>query len=144
MSSGLGRCLSILSLVISFSCNRTAPTVSLEPERFIATAGIADGLGIELAAREPNIVDPVAMAFDADGRMYVVEMRDYPTEPAGAAAPLGRVKLLEDRDLDGYYESATIFAEGLRYPTSVLPWKDGVLVANPPNIDFLKDTNNDG
>src|SRR5438093_13574027 len=114
MSSGLGRCLSILSLVISFSCNRTAPTVSLEPERFIETARIADGLKIELAAREPNIVDPVAMAFDADGKMYVVEMRDYPVEHEGTTVPLGRIKLLEDKDVDAYYEIATIFADGLQ------------------------------
>src|SRR5437867_1953457 len=136
MLPGPCRYLLIFSVLLSVSCNRTKPAGSLEPERFIETARIADGLKIELAAREPNIVDPVAMAFDADGRMYVVEMRDYPVEPEGTAAPLGRIRLLEDKDLDGYYEKATVFAEGLRYPTSVIPWKGGVLVASPPDIVF--------
>ncbi len=139
-----GRYFLILSIVVSVSCNRAKRDVSLDPDEFIKTARVADGLRIELAAREPNVVDPVAVAFDADGRMYVVEMRDYPIEPAGVAAPLGRVKLLEDRDLDGYYETATTFADGLKYPTSVLPWRNGVLASSPPDIVFLKDTNNDG
>jgi len=116
----------------------------MDPERFIATARIDENLRIELAAREPNVVDPVAIAFDAAGRMYAVEMRDYPSEPQGVSKPLGRVKLLEDTDLDGYYEKATVFADGLQYPTSVLPWRDGVLVTSPPDIVFFKDTNGDG
>src|SRR5439155_271767 len=51
---------------------------------------------------------------------------------------------LEDKDLDGYYEKATVFADGLQYPASVLPWRDGVLVTSPPDIVFFKDTNGDG
>ena len=92
----------------------------------MATARLAGNLKIELAAAEPNVVDPVAMAFDADGRMYVVEMRDYPIEPRTVSKPLGQVRLLEDFNQDGYYEKATVFADGLQYPTSVLPWRGGV------------------
>ncbi len=117
--------------------------MSLDPDEFIATAGLADDLRLELAAREPAVVDPIGVTFDADGRMYVVEMGDYPTRPEGSP-PLGRVKLLVDEDLDGYYETWTLFADGLQYPTSVLPWRDGVLVAQPPNILFLRDTDGDG
>src|SRR2546425_6009936 len=133
-----------LLLLSPTSCARKSTEASLDPERFIATARIGENLRIELAAREPNVVDPVAICFDAEGRMYAVEMRDYPSEPQGVSKPLGRVKLLEDTDLDGYYEKATVFADGLQYPTSVLPWRDGVLVTSPPDIVFFKDTNGDG
>ena len=116
---------------------------SLSPEEFIATAGLSDGLRLELAASEPAVVDPVGVTFDANGRMYVVEMGDYPTRPEGSP-PQGRIKQLIDKDLDGYYETWTVFADGLQYPTSVLPWRNGILVIQPPDILWLQDKNNDG
>ena len=116
---------------------------SLEPEALIATAGLPEDLRLELAAREPAVVDPVGMAFGADGSMYVVEMGGYPTRPEGTP-PLGRVKRLVDVNLDGYFESWTLFADRLQYPTSVLPWRDGILVTQPPDILFLRDEDGDG
>src|SRR5262249_23654450 len=56
----------------------------------------------------------------------------------------GRIKLLEDRDGDGFYEHCTTFAEGLRFPTSVMPWKGGLLVAVAPDIRYFEDTDGDG
>ncbi|MYH30374.1 MAG: c-type cytochrome [Acidobacteria bacterium] len=117
--------------------------MSLDPDEFIATAQLPDDLRLELAAEEPAVVDPVAVAFDAGGRMFVVEMGGYPTRPEGSP-PLGRVKRLVDEDLDGYYETWTLFADGLPYPTSVLPWRDGVLVTAPPDILHLRDPDGDG
>ncbi len=131
-------------LCVLYGCGPADSPSSREPEDFIATARIPDDLKLELVAREPQIVDPVAVAFDADGRMYVVEMRDYPTQPEGESTPLGRVKLLDDLDGDGYYETATVFADGLQFPTSVLPWRGGILVTRPPDILFLQDTDADG
>src|SRR5687767_595967 len=136
--------LSAFCLQLVLACSRAKPSVSLEPQDFIAAAQAPDNLQIELAAREPNIVDPVCIAFDEDGRMYVAEMRDYPTGPGEGSPPLGRIKFLEDTDLDGYFDKATTYADGLRTPTSVLPWRGGVLVASPPDIVFLKDTTGDG
>lgn len=117
--------------------------MSLDPDEFIATAQLPDDLRLELAAQEPAVVDPVGVAFDADGRMFVVEMGGYPTRPEGSP-PLGRVKRLVDEDLDGYYETWTLFADGLPYPTSVLAWRDGVLVTAPPDILHLRDPDGDG
>jgi putative membrane-bound dehydrogenase-like protein len=134
----------LLAALFSNSCSSSKSEVSLAPQKFMATARLSDDLKLELVAAEPNVVDPVAIAFDADGRMYVVEMRDYPVQPRDAAKPLGQVRLLEDLNQDGYYEKATLFADGLQYPTSVLPWRGGVLVTGPPDIVFMKDTNGDG
>jgi putative membrane-bound dehydrogenase-like protein len=107
-----------------------------EQKRFRLPAGFR----IELAAAEPEVIDPVAMTFDEHGRMYVVEMSDYPLDPK----PRGRIKLLEDRNGDGRYESATVFAEGLHLPDGVMRWRKGILVACAPDILYFEDTNNDG
>jgi len=112
----------------------------LSPRDELKTFHLADqNLQIELVMAEPRIVSPVAVSWDAEGRMFVAEMLDYPTENTG-----GQIKLIEDRDGDGRYEHAIIFADKLPFPTSVLPWKDGVLVTAAPNIWFLQDTNRDG
>ncbi len=140
----LHRTVAVLALtwVVSGCAHENGNGTSLDPDEFIATARLAEGLRLELAAREPNVVDPVAVAFDANGRMYVVEMGDYPVRPEGSP-PLGRVKLLDDTDGDGYYETVSLFAAQLQHPTSVLPWRGGVLVTAPPNILFLEDTDGD-
>src|SRR5262249_48411030 len=74
-----------------------------------------------------------------DGRLFVAEMIDYPNARMG-----GRIKLLEDRDGDGRYETASVFAAELPFPNGVLPWNGGVLVTAAPDIWFLADTNADG
>ena len=105
----------------------------------LATFQLADpSLQIDLVAAEPDVIDPVAIAWDERGRMYVAEMRDYPVGPAG-----GTIRLLEDTDGDGKYETAHLFAEGLPFPNSVMPWRGGVLVSAAPDVIFLKDTNGD-
>jgi putative membrane-bound dehydrogenase-like protein len=110
-----------------------------------ATFRTLKGFKVELVACEPDVVDPVAMAFDGDGRLYVVEMRGYPNEGVGTGKiTSGRIKLLEDRDGDGFFEKSTVFADKLRLPTSVMLYKKGVLVCNAPEIIYLEDTDGDG
>src|SRR5947209_3166625 len=92
----------------------------------LATFQLHPGFHAELVACEPQIADPVAMAIDHNGRLYVAEMRGYPNDGYGTGQiTSGCIKLLEDRDGDGFYETATIFADGLRFPTSIMPWKNG-------------------
>lgn len=81
------------------------------------------------------------MEFDAAGRIFVVEMRDYSEQ---ANENLGRVRLLSDRDRDGKFETSTIFAEGLSWPTAVTCYDGGVFVAAAPGIIYVRDTNDDG
>ena len=141
----LGPSAGFLALVLAVSgcLHGDVRGVSLDPDEFIATAQLPDDLRLELAAQEPAVVDPVGVAFDAAGRMFVVEMGGYPQRPGGSP-PRGRVKRLVDADLDGYYETWTVFADGLPYPTSVLPWRDGVLVTAPPDVVHLRDPDGDG
>ncbi len=96
---------------------------------------------IELVASEPQVVDPVAIDFDERGRIYVVEMRGYSED---AELNIGTIRLLEDRDGDGRYEHATIFVDGLSWPTALLCYDGGVFVGAAPDLWFFKDTTGDG
>ena len=104
---------------------------------------IHKALEMRLLVSEPNIIDPVALAFDNNCQLYVAEMRDYP-KGVTKKDKGGVIKLLSDTNGDGHYNRITKFANNLSYPTSVTAWKEGVLVAAPPNIIHLKDTNGDG
>ena len=102
---------------------------------------IREGFEIQLVASEPLVVDPIAMCFDENSRLYVVEMRDYSER---RDERLGRIKLLEDTDSDGRMDKATIFAEGLPWPTALIAYKDGLFVGSTPDILYYKDMDGDG
>lgn len=111
-----------------------------EPQNAVATCEVRPGFRLELMAAEPLVVDPVAMAFDEDGRLYVIEMNDYSER---RDEKLGRVKLLEDTDGDGRYDKASVFAEGLPWPTGIAVWDGGVFVLASPELIYFKDTDGD-
>ncbi|MEE2641436.1 MAG: PVC-type heme-binding CxxCH protein [Planctomycetota bacterium] len=96
---------------------------------------------LELVACEPNIVDPVAMRFDEKGRIWVVEMRDYPMLEQGL--PTSRIKILEDRNSDGFFETSRLFADQLLFPTGLQPWKNGVIVTLEGKVVYLADNDGD-
>jgi putative membrane-bound dehydrogenase-like protein len=117
----------------------------LSPREALASFRVPKGFKVELAASEPDIVDPVAMAFDENGRMFVVEMRAYPNDGVGTGVVTsGRIVMLEDKNGDGFFEKTSIYADNLRLPTSVMPYKGGLLVCNPPEIIYLEDTKGTG
>src|SRR5262249_46875733 len=107
-----------------------------------------DGFRMDLLAHEPQITSPVALAYDEDGRAYVLEMRDYPyTDKANDKPfaestrdrPLGRIRLLRDTKGDGVFDESVIFADNLSWPTGIACWKGGVFVAATPDIWYLKE-----
>ena len=114
------------------------------PADSLASISVPAGLEIELVAAEPQVMDPIDVAWGADGRMWVVEMADYPLGMDGKDKPGGRIRFLESTRGDGRYDRMTLFADGLNYPTSVMPWRNGVLVTAIPDVLFLEDTNGDG
>jgi putative membrane-bound dehydrogenase-like protein len=117
---------------------RVPPT---EPGHALETFQIKPGFRIELVASEPLVMDPIALSFDEQGRLYVVEMRDYSER---RDEHLGRIRLLEDTDGDGRFDKSTVFADNLAWPTAILCYDGGVFVGATPDIFYLKDTNSDG
>ena len=122
------------------------PAPVLSPEEALKTFKIEKGFRIELVACEPMIQSPIAISFDDQGRMFVVEMRGYMNDVNGAGEkdPSGRVSLLEDTKGTGRMDKATAFVDGLVMPRSVLAVNGGALIGESPNLFFYKDTKGTG
>lgn len=114
------------------------------PRQALRSLRARPGMRVELMAAEPLTMDPVALAWGPDGKLWVAEMADYPRGVNGPGTPGGRVRFLEDADGDGRYDRSTLFLDGLKYPNGVAPWRDGVLVTAAPDILWARDTDGDG
>lgn len=114
--------------------NKPAPVLS--PEEAQQAFSIAPGFEIELVAAEPLVEDPVAMAWDEYGRLYVVEMRGYMRDAYGTGSeePVGQVVRLEDTDGDGRMDTSGVFLGALVNPRAVAVVNEGVLIGEPPNL----------
>lgn len=111
----------------------------LGPQEALASIQVPQGWKIEQLATEPLVQDPVNVSFGADGKVWVVEMGDYPN----GGRP-GRVKWLSDDDGDGILDKSVVFLDNLQYPAGVYAWRDGAVVACAPEVFFARDTNGDG
>lgn len=116
----------------------------LSPSEALRSFRLAPGLKIELVASEPLVTDPVAFDWGPDGKLWVVEMRDYPLGMDGKGKPGGVVRVLEDTRGEGHYDKSTVFMEGIGFPNGILPWGKGVLISAAPDIFYAEDTDGDG
>ena len=116
----------------------------LPPEESMRQAVVEPGFRLELFASEPDIVNPIDMAWDEQGRLWIAETIDYPNEFQSDRRGNDRIQILEDTDADGRADTFTIFADSLNIPTSLTLSNGGVIVAQAPDMLFLKDTNGDG
>ncbi len=133
-------CIRVCALTLALSQGTSPDLSAASPESEQRSFLFTDSnLVVELVAAEPDVRSPVAMTWDAQGRLYVAEMRDYPSATTG-----GSVRLLVDKDGDGTYENSRVFADNLSFPNSVLAWKNGILVTAAPDLWYLKDTDGDG
>lgn len=117
---------------------------ALSPEDSKKLTQLPVGFEMQLFAQEPDITNPIAMAWDERGRLWIVESVDYPntfTETDGASND--RIKICEDTDGDGRADKFTVFADSLNIPTSITFANGGVIVSMAPDFLFLKDTNGD-
>ena len=101
------------------------------------------GYTIQAIATEPLIADPVSARLDPEGRLWVVEMPDYPVGPGDGESPNGRIKILDDTDQDGIFDRSTVFAKGLLFATGVQPYRNGAFVTLAGKIAFLPDRDGD-
>jgi len=115
----------------------------VETTNALKTFQIKKGFHLELAASEPLTVDPIEISFDENGRMFTVEMRDY-SELRDVSPHLGQVRMLTDTNGDGTFDTMSVYAEDLPWPTGVLCYGGGVFVAASPDVLYFKDTDGDG
>lgn len=132
--------------VVAAEPAQTAPgaSIPLEPAAALASFEYPRDLELSLVAAEPLIVDPVAIAFDERGRMFVAEYRDYPLGPPAGEPPLSRIKLLEDVDGDGRMDRATTYVERIPFAQGVLAYRDGAIVTAAPDVWWFADRDGDG
>jgi mono/diheme cytochrome c family protein/glucose/arabinose dehydrogenase len=118
---------------------------ALSPVEELRTFHVAPGYRVELVAAEPLVQDPVALDWDPQGRLWIVEMPGFMPDIAatGEHAPVGRIVVLEDTDRDGRMDRRTVFADGLVLARSVKVLEHGVLVAEPPDVWLMRDTDGD-
>jgi putative membrane-bound dehydrogenase-like protein len=116
----------------------------LSPEESMKRIHVREGYELQLVAAEPLVMDPVAIDWGADGKLWVAEMADYPNGMDDKGQPGGRIRYLEDKDGDGKYETSTLFLDGVSFPNGVMAWNKGVLVTAAPEIFYAEDTNGDG
>jgi putative membrane-bound dehydrogenase-like protein len=116
----------------------------LSPQQSLATIRSHSKFQVDLMAAEPLVASPVAIDFGPDGRLWVVEMLDYPEGIDGKYKPGGRIRVLESKRGDGVYDKATVFLDKLPFPTGVTVWRKGVLICASPDIIYAEDTKRDG
>ena len=114
------------------------------PEESLAALKVKEGLIVEVAVADPLISDPIAIDFGLDGCLWVVDMPDYARKVDEEFEQHGSVKALYDRNGDGRFDDVQVFYEGLRFPTDVKVWRDGVIVCDAPDVIFLSDSDGDG
>ncbi|MBC7419083.1 MAG: dehydrogenase, partial [Pedobacter sp.] len=130
----------------NFTARHLVPKIQegLTPEESLKLIQVPADFDIKLFAAEPDITNPIAMAWDERGRLWVIESVDYPNtfiETDGAAND--RIKICEDTDGDGKADKFTVFADSLNIPTSMVFANGGIIVSMAPNFVFMKDTNGD-
>ena len=126
------------------SAGETGTPSPLTPAASLREFHIQEGYRIELVAYEPLVVDPVEIRFDEAGRLWVVEMSDYPHGPSEGEPPRSRIRVLTDADGDGRFDAAQTFADELLFANGLQPWRGGVIVTLAGEIAYLKDTSGDG
>ena len=112
-------------------------SIALSPEEAMKTFSLPPGFRVELVASEPMIESPILMDFDADGRLWVLEMLTFLPDTSGrdSREPLNRVSVLEDTNNDGKMDKKTVFADKLLMPRALKVLDRGaVLIGEPPNV----------
>ena len=124
--------------------SNTLPRVASAPAtNTLAAFRVKPGFRLELVAEDPLVASPVAMAFDENGRLFVVERHDDP-DPRGTNTPLGRIRLLEDTEGTGAFHASTVYADKVPWASAVACYGGGVFVAAGRDLLFLKDTRTNG
>jgi mono/diheme cytochrome c family protein/glucose/arabinose dehydrogenase len=125
------------------------PVLPLTPAEQVTRFWLPPGYRLEPVLAEPIVEDPAQIAFDGNGRMFVLELRGYVQTPDGIdlIPPIGRISMHQDRNNDGTFEHHTVFVDKLVFPRFVLPFGANTILTMATNEDDVwkyTDTNGDG
>ena len=125
------------------------PVLPLSPDEQTRRFWLPTGYRMEAVLTEPHVQEPAQIAFDGNGRMFVVELRGYmqDLDATGQLDPTGRISIHEDRNNDGVYETHGVFVDELVLPRWVMPFGANAVLTNESNADEVwkfTDTDNDG
>ena len=121
-----------------------AATPALSPAEAQKKFVVPEGFEVRLFAAEPDVINPVAMTWDERGRLWVLELYEYPLGAPPGQKGRDRIKILEDTDNDGRADKVTIFADGLNLATGIWRWATAAFTSGQaPDLLFLQDTNRD-
>lgn len=114
---------------------------ALSPKESLKHFVVEDGFEVKLVASEPFVQAPIALDFDADGRLWVMEMTGYMQDTLATGQetqPSGKIVILEDENGDGEMDSRKVFMDSLILPRAMAFYNNGLLVAEPPNLWFVE------
>ncbi|MGM9510829.1 PVC-type heme-binding CxxCH protein [Larkinella sp. GY13] len=114
----------------------------LSPEESMKHIQVPVDFTLEQFAHEPDVMHPIAMAWDERGRLFVLITKDYPNERKDTGGT-DYILICEDTNKDGKADKFTKFADGLSIPTGLAFVNGGIMVSQAPHMLFLKDTNGD-
>ncbi len=100
---------------------------------------LPEGFKVTLFAGEPDVVQPIAFAFDDRGRLWVVECLSYPEWKRGD----DRVLIFEDKDNDGHFDTKKVFLDKGKNLSGINLGYGGVWLCSTPNLIFVPDKNAD-
>src|SRR5690606_6399799 len=127
------------AIVISaFACCHTAGDREWSPDASLKAMQVEEGFEVTLVAAEPLVIAPVAMTFDGEGRIWVVEMDGYMPDTLGTGEdePVGRIAILDDTDGDGRMDKRHVFLDSLVMPRAICLGDSRMLLAEPPSLWF--------
>jgi putative membrane-bound dehydrogenase-like protein len=139
--------LLVTLLLAGICCPASAQSIPQSPvpaEQTLQHFVLHPDCRIELVAAEPDVIDPVSIAFSPDGKLWVVEYSDYPNGPPENGPPLSRIRTLTDDDGDGRYTNPVTFADKLLFANTLMLWQDGVIVTSDGAVTFMRDVDGDG
>lgn len=113
---------------------KTMPGPALSPSEAIEKMTLPPGFKMECICSEPTVINPTAMTFDEQGRIWVCESFEYPRADAGKGKD--RIKMLESSKGDGIFDKFTIIKEGLNIPCGIVMGNGGFYYTNSPDVVF--------
>lgn len=120
------------------------PSHALPPAEAAASIKLPPGFKASVFAAEPDVQNPIAMAWDARGRLWVAENYTYAERSKKFELNLrDRILIFEDTDGDGKFDSRKVFTDELQMLTSIEVGHGGVWVMSPPQVLFIPDRDGD-